>query len=146
MRRIATQLYSATPNGEPGNDDLGAMSSWYVWAAIGMYPETPGRADLVLSTPMFPSITIRRATGQTIDITAPGAPADRYVTSLTATGFDVPAASVHVRTRARGFPRALSRSGTRLHFTLGSAPNRAWGAAPAAAPPSLTPVRAAAGS
>ena len=33
--RSLTQLYSLTPGGEPGNDDLGAMSSWYVWAALG---------------------------------------------------------------------------------------------------------------
>ncbi len=30
----------ATPGGEPGNDDLGAMSSWYVWATLGVYPQT----------------------------------------------------------------------------------------------------------
>ena len=28
-----------------GNDDLGAMSAWYVWSALGMYPMTPGTAD-----------------------------------------------------------------------------------------------------
>ena len=51
VRRIVTELYAPTPNGEPGNDDLGAMSSWYVWAAIGMYPETPGSGDLVAREP-----------------------------------------------------------------------------------------------
>ena len=35
---IMTQLYSLTPGGEPGNDDLGTMSSWYVWPALGAYP------------------------------------------------------------------------------------------------------------
>jgi putative alpha-1,2-mannosidase len=30
------------PGGLAGNDDLGEMSSWYVWSALGMYPETPG--------------------------------------------------------------------------------------------------------
>jgi len=37
----------------PGNDDLGEMSSWYVWSAIGMYPEIPGRAELVLGSPLW---------------------------------------------------------------------------------------------
>ena len=43
VRRIVTTLYGPTPDGEPGNDDLGAMSSWYVWAAMGLYPETPDK-------------------------------------------------------------------------------------------------------
>ena len=73
MRRIATELYSPTPDGEPGNDDLGAMSSWYVWAALGMYPETPGSADLVLASPLFPHVTITLATGRRLEIDAPGA-------------------------------------------------------------------------
>ena len=58
VRRIVTTLYGPTPNGEPGNDDLGAMSSWYVWAAMGLYPETPGRGELVLGSPLFPHITM----------------------------------------------------------------------------------------
>ena len=44
VRTIMTQLYPLTPAGEPGEDDLGALSSWYVWAALGLYPETPGAA------------------------------------------------------------------------------------------------------
>nr|WP_245633644.1 glycoside hydrolase domain-containing protein [Amycolatopsis jejuensis] len=42
VRHIATTLFSAAPDGEPGNDDLGAQSSWYVWAALGIYPVDPG--------------------------------------------------------------------------------------------------------
>jgi predicted alpha-1,2-mannosidase len=45
VQEIASQLYSLTPGGEPGNDDLGAMSSWYVWASLGVYPQTPGVPD-----------------------------------------------------------------------------------------------------
>ncbi|MEK8171543.1 glycoside hydrolase domain-containing protein [Streptomyces sp. M19] len=37
-----------------GNDDLGQMSSWAVWASLGMYPEAPGRSELVLASPLFP--------------------------------------------------------------------------------------------
>jgi predicted alpha-1,2-mannosidase len=42
VRRILLTLYSDASDGLPGNDDLGALSSWYVWAAIGLYPEIPG--------------------------------------------------------------------------------------------------------
>ena len=30
--RIRGTLFSPTPDGEPGNDDVGAMSAWFVWA------------------------------------------------------------------------------------------------------------------
>src|SRR4029077_10509369 len=38
IRQIETKLYTDEPAGEAGNDDLGTMSAWYVWAAIGLYP------------------------------------------------------------------------------------------------------------
>jgi putative alpha-1,2-mannosidase len=34
VRKLINSLYSDSPGGEPGNDDLGAMSSWYAWAAL----------------------------------------------------------------------------------------------------------------
>ena len=34
--------FQATPNGLPGNDDLGATSGFYVWNALGFYPAIPG--------------------------------------------------------------------------------------------------------
>jgi putative alpha-1,2-mannosidase len=40
--KVRGTLFSPTPDGEPGNDDLGAMSSWYVLAALGLYPSVPG--------------------------------------------------------------------------------------------------------
>ncbi|HZE17786.1 MAG TPA: GH92 family glycosyl hydrolase, partial [Mycobacterium sp.] len=53
VERVRSQLFGPTPGGEPGNDDLGAMSSWYVWAALGLYPITPGTAVLTVTTPLF---------------------------------------------------------------------------------------------
>ena len=41
------------PGGIAGNDDLGEMSAWYVWSALGMYPEIPGTADLAIGSPLF---------------------------------------------------------------------------------------------
>ena len=29
------------------------MSAWYVFSALGFYPETPGTADLALGSPVF---------------------------------------------------------------------------------------------
>ena len=139
VRRIVTDLYAPTPNGEPGNDDLGAMSSWYVWAAIGMYPETPGAADLVLASPLFSQVTITLGDSRRIEIDAPAASAaNRYVQSLRASGVSVPAACGTKTYDCPWLPGSVVTSGARLDFRLGSDPDAAWGTAPAAAPPSTT--------
>ena len=56
---------------EPGNDDLGALSSWYVWAALGLFPLTPGAANLALASPLFPAVTITLPDGQHLVEEAP---------------------------------------------------------------------------
>ena len=55
VRAIVNTEYADAPVDEPGNDDLGAISSWYVWAALGLFPVTPGTADLALASPLFPN-------------------------------------------------------------------------------------------
>jgi len=139
VRRSAEQLFKPTADGLPGNDDLGATSSWYVWAALGMYPEAPGRAEMVLASPLFPKITVTREGGQRIEITAPGASsANKYVQSLRLNG--KPSDKPWV-------PESLAVDGGRLDYTLGSTPSASWGTDPKNAPPSFhdgeVPVRGA---
>jgi putative alpha-1,2-mannosidase len=38
VRELMRREYRAGRAGLPGNDDAGTMSSWYVWNAIGLYP------------------------------------------------------------------------------------------------------------
>ncbi|MDX6346610.1 MAG: hypothetical protein QOF84_1400 [Streptomyces sp.] len=129
VRRAANTLYSEKPDGEVGNDDLGAMSSWYVWAALGMYPEVPGRSELVLASPLFPKITVHRGSGQTITINAPNASADTYyVQSLKVNGAD---------SEKAWLPESFVADGGTLDYTLGTTPNTTWASAPADAPPSF---------
>ncbi len=43
IRNVQNQLWPDSPTGwGVGNDDLGTMSAWYVWSAMGIFPETPG--------------------------------------------------------------------------------------------------------
>ncbi len=72
VRQIEDTLWTTTTRGIPGNDDLGTMSAWYVFAALGMYPEIPGRAEMVLGSPEFTKAVIHRASGQTLTIDASG--------------------------------------------------------------------------
>ncbi|WP_409497077.1 glycoside hydrolase domain-containing protein [Amycolatopsis sp. cmx-11-12] len=110
VREIATTLFKATPDGEPGNDDLGAQSSWYVLAALGIYPTTPGTPDLVVHSPLFERAVPALPNGRTIDIRAPKASADtQYVHGLRLNG--------QYWNRAY-LPQSTVREGAQLEFTL----------------------------
>ncbi|WP_237536528.1 GH92 family glycosyl hydrolase [Streptomyces sp. SID5785] len=129
VRKIATSLFSATPDGEPGNDDLGAQSSWYVWAAIGLYPSAPGTPDLQVHSPLFPRVVLDLpGKGPDLDVHAPAASADTpYVHRLRLDGRD----------RERTYlPQSVAAHGGRLDFELSAEPDTSWATSAAAAPPS----------
>ncbi|HEY1740028.1 MAG TPA: glycoside hydrolase family 92 protein, partial [Acidimicrobiia bacterium] len=142
VRRIATTLYAPTPNGLPGNDDLGAMSSWYVWAAMGVYPETPGRADLALSSPFFSAVTVHLSSGHSIVIDAPGASnTNRYLHGARVTGTPTAPACGTAPGKAYNcpwLPASIVTTGGHVTFALASTPDTHWGAATSAAPPSIS--------
>lgn len=128
VRRALLSLYAPTPGGMPGNDDLGEMSSWYVFGAIGLYPEIPGTPVLALGSPLFPH-TVLHLGRHRLTITAPGAhDTTPYVHALTVGG------------RRYGRPwisfAALVHEHS-LRFTLGSEPDRTWGASARDIPPSF---------
>lgn len=129
VRRALNTLYGPGPDGLVGNDDLGTMSAWYVWGALGMFPQVPGRAELVLASPLFPRITIHRGSGQTITVNAPDASADTYyVRSLRVNG----------RATDRAWlPESFVADGGTLDYTLGTEADTSWGSAAADAPPSF---------
>jgi hypothetical protein len=130
VRQIQDQIWSDAPGGLAGNDDLGEMSSWYVFSALGMYPETPGTADLALGSPLFTQEIVTLPSGNTLTINAPAA-ADNapYVQSATWNGAAWNNAYV---------PTGAITSGGTLNFTLGTAANTSWATAASAAPPSYS--------
>ncbi|HVC29023.1 MAG TPA: GH92 family glycosyl hydrolase [Gammaproteobacteria bacterium] len=134
VRAVLDTLWKNTPGGIPGNDDLGEMSSWYVWAALGLYPEIPGRAELLLASPLFPHIIVHRSDGDLV-IDAPDASADTsYVQALRVDG---------KRYQRPWLPADLALHGGHLHFTLAIKPDTRWGADPSDAPPSFPPPHTA---
>jgi predicted alpha-1,2-mannosidase len=128
VREVVDTLWKAAPDGIPGNDDLGAMSAWYVWSALGMYPLFPGRAELVLASPLFERATIRRASGDLV-IEAPGARSGApYVRALDLDG--------HASTRP-WLPASFVANGGRLRFELSGEADREWGGSMADRPPAF---------
>jgi putative alpha-1,2-mannosidase len=131
VRETIKVLWKDTPSGIPGNDDLGAMSAWFVWAAMGMHPLAPGRAELLLASPLFPRIVVHRGNGRTITVRARGAALETfYVQSLRVNG--------RASTRAWLPESFLSADGI-LEYALSATPNPQWGAAAGDAPPSFAP-------
>jgi alpha-1,2-mannosidase, putative len=63
-RAIMQSNYSPSPDGLPGNDDLGSMSSWYVFSAMGFFPFCPGRPVYELGSPLFHEITLNLPSGR----------------------------------------------------------------------------------
>ncbi len=130
VRAAQQGLYFNAPVGSFGNDDLGAMSSWYVWSELGMYPETPGTDTLVLGSPAFPVAQVTLGNGRTVRINAPQAAPDApYVQSLKLKGQAWNASWLTYR--------QFKGAGT-LDYTLGTQPNTSWASGPSAVPPSDT--------
>ena len=55
-----------------GMDDAGEMSSWYVFAAMGLYPFSPATPDYIVSVPVFSEINWTLPNGKTIKIKQQG--------------------------------------------------------------------------
>lgn len=77
VRRIVTRTFTDGPGGLPGNDDMGATSSWLVWAHLGLFPAVPGVGGFSVASPLFPRVEIQLAGGGSLEIRAPGAAASR---------------------------------------------------------------------
>ncbi|MCQ4083725.1 lectin [Streptomyces sp. RB6PN25] len=128
VRQTQQQLWFNAPVGSFGNDDLGEMSSWYVWSELGMYPQTPGTDTLALGSPVFPEAQLTVAGGHQVTINAPQAAPDApYVQAL------------HVNGKAWNDSwltyASLSRGAT-LDYTLGTTPDTGWASSAGSVPPS----------
>jgi predicted alpha-1,2-mannosidase len=127
VRKTLRDLFSSGPGGLPGNDDLGATSSWVVFAQLGMYPEIPGVGGVTLNSPSFPDITLRLGK-RVLQITAKGAPSKLYVNDVRLDG-DL------VRNWWIDWEKLSTASN--LRFSLSAAPNRHSGLQP----PSFAPEK-----
>ena len=133
VRRVMDEEYLDQPAGIAGNDDCGQMSAWYVMSALGFYPVAPGTTNYQIGTPLFDSATIHLSGGKTFRIRAAGALSGKlYIQSAKLNGKPI------TRTFLRHEEIA---AGGELVFTMGTAPNKTWGAGKNDAPLSMTAVR-----
>jgi predicted alpha-1,2-mannosidase len=69
VRHLLATEYREGRAGLPGNDDAGTMSSWYVWNAVGLYPNT-GQPYYYIGSPLFKRSRISVGDNQTFIIEA----------------------------------------------------------------------------
>jgi predicted alpha-1,2-mannosidase len=80
VRMILDTMYGTGPAGLCGNDDLGQMSAWYVFSALGFYPVCPGSGEYVLGSPLVERAEIDLSGGRSLVVEARDqSPANVYV-------------------------------------------------------------------
>ncbi len=125
VRKTLRDLFKPVPQGEPGNDDLGATSSWVVFANLGLYPEIPGIAGFTVSSPVFPQVTLKLGE-HVLQIIASGAPDKLYIKTV-----EVDGKTIH----NWWVSWDALKLGGKLEFLLSSQPDKN----PGEAPPSFSP-------
>ena len=65
VRQIIRDNYTDLPDGLPGNDDSGAMSSWLAFHMLGLYPNA-GQSYYLLHAPLIPEWTLQLSNGKTL--------------------------------------------------------------------------------
>ena len=71
VRQIITENYNDTPDGLPGNDDSGSMSSWLAFHMLGLYPNA-GQSYYLLHAPLLPAWTLQLDNGKMLRGTLKG--------------------------------------------------------------------------
>ena len=130
LKQIVDSQYKPAPDGLVGNDDLGQMSAWLIFTAIGFYPVTPASNEYVIGRPFVDQAVLHLPNGKQFKVTAENmSDKNRYVASVTLNG----------KPLNRSFLRHEEiMAGGELRFTMSSTPNRAWAIGEEARPFSMS--------
>lgn len=130
IRQIMDTLSSDKPDGLAGNDDVGQMSAWYIFSAMGFYPVAPGDLSYALGAPQLPKITLKLANKKQFTVLAKHLSADnKFVSQVSLNGKPL--------NRSYITHNDIISGGT-LEFTMSAKPNKTFGNALSSRPPSLS--------
>ncbi|QNN45371.1 glycoside hydrolase family 92 protein [Thermomonas brevis] len=130
LKQVMDTQYKPTPDGLAGNDDLGQMSAWYVFTALGFYPVAPGSNQYILGRPFVRKATLNLPNGKRFSVIADGLDdAHGYVGSVTLDG--KPLNRVYITHQEL-------MAGGELRFAMQAQPNREWPGAKAKSPYSMS--------
>jgi len=129
---VVSRIYRADTKGyiETMDDDAGAMASWFVMSALGLFPSDPVEPVYLIGSPIFPEIVLHFDNGKDFTIIAKNVSEDNfYIQSAKLNGEDYEKPWIEYKT--------LMAGGT-LEFVMGEKPNKEWGSDMALVPPSLS--------
>ena len=134
VRQLMDVWYGDGPLGIPGDEDGGAMSSWFVLSAIGFYPVCPGSPVYEIGSPIFEKSVVRLKNGKSFTILANRvSKRNKYIQSAQLSGKPL---------NAPWFRHSDIANGATLVLEMGDKPNPGWGSSPRDAPPSMTAIDA----
>jgi predicted alpha-1,2-mannosidase len=126
LKQIIDSQYHARPDGLAGNDDLGQMSAWYAFTALGFYPVAPASNEYAIGRPFLERATLHLPGGKTFTVTAsPLDDAHPYVGAVTLNGKPLTKSALRHEDIV---------AGGELVFTMQAQPNKAWATARDARP------------
>ncbi|MBS1078699.1 GH92 family glycosyl hydrolase [Gluconobacter kondonii] len=87
LTQIMQTQYALRPDGLAGNDDLGQMSAWYLFTAMGFYPVAPASQEYAIGRPFVSRATMHLGNGHDFTVTADNLDdAHPYVGKMTLNG------------------------------------------------------------
>ncbi|WP_407272773.1 GH92 family glycosyl hydrolase [Radiobacillus sp. PE A8.2] len=126
---MESRVYRADPEGylQSMDDDAGAMASWFIYSAMGLFPGNPGDPYYLIGSPIFDEMTLNLDNGKSFTIKANNVSSDnRFIQSGQLNGENFDQAWI-------GYEEIMA--GGTLEFEMGAEPNFKWGAADSSAPP-----------
>ena len=129
-RSLMETMYSPTPDGIAGNEDVGQMSAWFILSALGFYSVDAVSGNYILGSPLFDKASVDLGNGKLLQIDVHRSDLSHaYIQSFSLNG----------KPQKRAwFQHHEIAQGGRLSFHMGPHPNEDFAADPSVAPPSLT--------
>ena len=115
LKQIVDSQYRPAPDGLVGNDDLGQMSAWMIFTALGFYPVAPASNEYVIGRPFVEKAVLRLPNGKSFTVSSGGS--GDYVGQVELNG----------KALNRSFlTHAEILAGGALRFTMQDKPNKEW--------------------
>ncbi len=86
VRQVLNTMYSDQPDGLSGNEDVGAMSSWYILSSLGFYQVEPAGGRYIFGSPNIDKATLKVRDGEFTIIAHNNSVANKYIQEVKLNG------------------------------------------------------------
>jgi predicted alpha-1,2-mannosidase len=119
VRYILDSLYTDKTDGLCGNEDVGQMSAWYIFSALGFYPVNPANGLYVFGSPVINDVVLSLENGKKFHVRVQqNSSRNRYIQKMTWNGKPY--------TKSYLLHKDILQGGE-LVIEMGSKPSSVWG-------------------